>query len=305
MKKVSIIIPAYNAEDNIENLVKSLLSQSRNGYELNKIIVNSDKSSDRTISIIKSIRSKKIELLDSHIRRGFAGSVEYLLHRYKDDVTIILNDDVVIKDKKFIQKIVQEFAPKDVGLASLLLQPIQPMNFIQYAQYSAFKIYVQMRQKFPNKNNKYTCDGKVLVLSKNFAKQISFPKDKSKVGNLDTYIYLLCLEKKFRYIYIDSTKVWFLFAASLREYYKWASRGNADKWLLRSRFKKLIDNEFNAPKSYFILPTIKEFVLNPFGLSLIAVVGLLAKNRAKKMANSFNPLWDTVKSTKKFNNIYR
>ncbi len=55
MKKVSVIVPAYNAEKHIANTIESLLKQTIDDFEI--ILVN-DGSSDNTINILKKYEEK-------------------------------------------------------------------------------------------------------------------------------------------------------------------------------------------------------------------------------------------------------
>jgi len=60
MKKISVIVPAYNAENHIEKTINSLLNQTLKDLEI--IIVN-DGSLDNTLQILKKY-SKKIKIID-------------------------------------------------------------------------------------------------------------------------------------------------------------------------------------------------------------------------------------------------
>lgn len=68
---LSIIVPAYNAENTIKECILSVIEQkTKYSYEL--IVVN-DGSSDETEKIVKSIENKKIVLIDQE-NRGFSGA---------------------------------------------------------------------------------------------------------------------------------------------------------------------------------------------------------------------------------------
>ena len=69
---VTIGIPAYNEEANIGHLLKSLIKQKEEDFKIDKIIVSSDGSTDRTIEIVKSFKDSRIKLLDNKKRRGQA-----------------------------------------------------------------------------------------------------------------------------------------------------------------------------------------------------------------------------------------
>ena len=54
---LSIGIPAFNEEANIYFLLKDLLSQKMDQFNLERIIVNSDGSTDDTIEQVKRIKN--------------------------------------------------------------------------------------------------------------------------------------------------------------------------------------------------------------------------------------------------------
>lgn len=67
--KVSIITPAYNAENNISDCINSVLSQTYENWEM---FIVDDASTDNTVSIIKHYQSldKRIKLINSSKNKG-------------------------------------------------------------------------------------------------------------------------------------------------------------------------------------------------------------------------------------------
>ena len=57
LKKVSIYIPAYNAEKTIKQTINSVINQT---YQFDEIIVIDDNSSDSTLSIINQFENIKL-----------------------------------------------------------------------------------------------------------------------------------------------------------------------------------------------------------------------------------------------------
>ena len=60
MKKVSIIIPAYNEGDRIKKCLNSLIIQS---YKHIEIIVINDGSTDNTLDVLKSYNDDRLVIL--------------------------------------------------------------------------------------------------------------------------------------------------------------------------------------------------------------------------------------------------
>lgn len=178
IKTVSIGITAYNSEKNIKRLIVSILKQAVKEVHFEKLLIHSDCSSDKTVSIAKSIENKKIEIIESKKRIGFAGSVENVLKKNSSDVIILLNDDIIIEDDMFIEEIVIPFLENErLGLVSANLVPFQPENFIENAVRSGYMGYSNFAKQYKNGHNILTCDGKVLALSRQFLKVLQLPKN--------------------------------------------------------------------------------------------------------------------------------
>jgi len=102
--KVTIGIPAYNEEQNIENVLLSLMQQKTNTISLEKIIVNSDSSSDKTNAIVKRLNKKypAITLIENKDRKGKYFRVNQLFHTSKSEVLVILDADIALKGENFL-----------------------------------------------------------------------------------------------------------------------------------------------------------------------------------------------------------
>jgi len=64
---VSVIIPAYNAENYIEKAIQSVLEQTYPNFE---VIVIDDNSTDRTVDVVREFRDERIKLLVNEQNMG-------------------------------------------------------------------------------------------------------------------------------------------------------------------------------------------------------------------------------------------
>ena len=94
LKKVSIIMPAYNAEKYIGEAIESILSQTYTDYEF--IIIN-DGSTDKTEKIIRSYDDSRIVYLENEKNSGIVVTLnkgldyatgEYIARMDADDISI-------------------------------------------------------------------------------------------------------------------------------------------------------------------------------------------------------------------------
>ncbi len=69
---VSVIMPAFNAEDYIKDAIESIITQSYINFEF--IIIN-DGSTDKTQEIIKSFPDKRIRYIENKINLGLSASL--------------------------------------------------------------------------------------------------------------------------------------------------------------------------------------------------------------------------------------
>ena len=69
MKKVSVIIPVYNSSKYIKECIESVINQT---YKNLEIIVIDDRSTDNSVEIIKSIKDKRIKLIEQEKNMGVA-----------------------------------------------------------------------------------------------------------------------------------------------------------------------------------------------------------------------------------------
>lgn len=98
--KFSIIMPAYNAEEFIEDAISSVLNQTYSNYEL---IVIDDCSTDNTYQIIKKYPSIKLLQTPVNSRQGAARNIG--LDNCSGDYIMFLDSDDSLFDNYVLQKL--------------------------------------------------------------------------------------------------------------------------------------------------------------------------------------------------------
>ena len=98
MKKISCIIPAYNEEAEIENILSIITSLI--GECIYEVIVIDDGSSDNTLKILK--RFTKIKLIEHKINKGKSRSVAEGIQIALGDYIFLLDADLKYLNKKNI-----------------------------------------------------------------------------------------------------------------------------------------------------------------------------------------------------------
>ena len=97
-KKVSVIVPTYNAEKYLSRSIDSIINQS---YDNLEIIIIDDASTDKSKDIIKKYASidNRIRTFYSEINQGVSRSRNIGLKSFSGDYVVFLDaDDFITKD---------------------------------------------------------------------------------------------------------------------------------------------------------------------------------------------------------------
>jgi len=99
MKKISISIcvPAYNEEENIEKILAALLIQKTKRISINKIVVVSSASTDKTDRLVMQFckKDKRIILHKQKKREGKAAAINAFLKLVDDPIVVIQSADTI------------------------------------------------------------------------------------------------------------------------------------------------------------------------------------------------------------------
>jgi len=105
--RVSVVMPAFNAEKYISFAVRSVLSQTVSDIEL---VVVDDGSADHTVEVVKSFEDPRVRLIRVERNQGVAAALdEGVLEAKSDTIAVINADDVYVPTKLEEQlRLVQE-----------------------------------------------------------------------------------------------------------------------------------------------------------------------------------------------------
>ena len=108
IKKLTIIMPAFNEEATITKTIKRVLKTNIPGVSKELIIIN-DGSKDKTKKAIQNIKDRRIILIDKKVNQGKGAGVRDAIKKATGDVLIIQDADL-------------EYNPKEI---KKLLEPIK------------------------------------------------------------------------------------------------------------------------------------------------------------------------------------
>jgi len=109
MDKVSIIMPAYNAENTIKNTIESILNQNYDNYE---IIVVDDGSTDNTQNIVKNIDNSKIKYFKLETNKGVSNARNFGIEKATGNYIMFIDSDDLYLDT-MIEKMVNGIKESD------------------------------------------------------------------------------------------------------------------------------------------------------------------------------------------------
>lgn len=127
--KFSVLIPAYNEEENIERLLSSLLKEKiYHPFKLENIVVVASGCTDKTETIVKKFckKHKKIKLISTPKRLGKANAINLFLRNYNEDIVVMVSADVLPANETTINTLLQPFLREEVGLVSGRPIPLNP-----------------------------------------------------------------------------------------------------------------------------------------------------------------------------------
>lgn len=290
---VTIGIPAYNEEKNIRFLLQDVLDQKQKKFKIRKIIVYSDASTDKTLDQVKKIKASCIKIVKGRIRKGQAHAQNQIIRKTNSDILVLLNADVIIKDRLFLEKLVYPIISKKADLTSARVQELYPVTFIQRLLDLSMKFKKTIFESYKRGDNIYTCHGRARAFSKRLYRAIFF---KHSVGE-DAYSYLFCKFHRFSYSFVKGAQVFYTLPANWRDHEKQSVRFYHSQQYLSQQFdKNFVRSEYYLPRPLVFKSILNFFSAEPLILMYLLIAGVLKiKSMLKKQ---FMNVWDISLSSK-------
>ena len=323
-KRVTIGIPSYNEEENISNLIKSIIelnkSENRsanhdhddshrgdikdsnttrnNGIDSTKDfaiteIIISDDSSDRTRSIVEGIAAEysslNIKLLHHDIRRGVSAAWNEIFREAKGDVIVLYDADIKI-DSNTTAYLVDSIRD-GIGLcASNIIPLVQEKSAISRASVFIAEWLMRIRK---NRLSQYTVMGRALSISSRIAKKITIPEN---MIALDLYLQCKVLELGFKVVYNDRALVYFRPPDNMEDFSSQIIRATKGHKQIQNMLTVLCAR---LPLRTGLKAALKSIMQDPLGaVSLIYCYSLLPLYRTK-LTGIDSAKWHVAKSTKR------
>lgn len=207
MDKVSVILPVYNGEKYIKKCIDSVLNQTYKNIEL--VCIN-DGSTDNTLKIIKSIKDKRLVIIDKK-NTGVSDSRNIGLSKSTGKyISFIDSDDTY--DKSFIEKMYNYLIDNNVDIVRCNYKVINEdgnkieEGFINEQLLGKLETDNIRKKLIPN-----LLDGSIpgfswcLFIKKEIIKNILFPID---IPMMEDVVFALEVFLKINSIYISNEKLY-------------------------------------------------------------------------------------------------
>lgn len=294
-KSISIGLSVFNEANNISSVLNDILAQKRSGFYLEEILVFDDGSTDKTVEIVKSMKNKKIKIIQDDKRIGKTQRLNQMLRKFRGDILIMFDGDIRLASKLVVLKLIEPFGEADVMLVGGNSMPYAPKSFFQKAVYSTFNIFYKSRKNIKNGNNIFGATGSILAVRKKFGRTIKMPK----IINEDTFMYLSCIADGYKFVYVDKAVVFYKLPQKISDYVKQVFRSDprAATFELNKYFGELVEQEFHRPVIFYFRSIFEEFILNPIGLLFIIGINLFCKIFTPLVIRNYKLDWFTAGST--------
>jgi glycosyltransferase involved in cell wall biosynthesis len=300
MIKITIGIPALNEEKNIGLLLQSIANQSSGDYIIDKVIVVSDGSTDKTVEIAKAFTDKlQLQIIINPERIGQAQSQNKIFDYSDSNYVLLLNADVLPADNNFLSEIAKQVnLHKNIDLWGIDVRPVKSVSFFESVLNFSHTWKTEIYKTINRQDNLYLCFGRARVFSSRLYKQLRWPP----VIAEDTYSYLYAKSHNFKFMYLDQTHVVFRCPQSLKGHLKQSVRFLKSKEIQRKHFdENFVQTQYHIPARSILYPSIRQFTRKP--LHALAFVFLLSISKIKAAySQNTSPLWSVSEDSKQLHN---
>lgn len=291
---VSIGIPAYNEEANIQQLLTALLEQDQDTFELLEIIVASDGSTDQTVPLAQSFQNPKIKVLDNKDRQGASERQNQILELFKGDILVLLDADILPENNLFISKLILPLIEdSNVGLVSCGALNPKAINLIESTLNFGEKFKYELFKNAKFTDHVLLCHGYARAFSSKLAHSIHW----ANTAGEDAYSYFYAKKYIFKFVYTDETKIIFRQPQNLKDHTKQSVRFGYSKERMKEFFPEFnIPKEYEIPRTAVVKTLFQSLVKHPVNTSLYFCLQIISMINPYKVKDS--GVWEPSTSSK-------
>lgn len=180
--KVSIIVPAYNEEKNIENTIRSLLNLDYDKDKL-EIIVVDDGSKDRTYEIAKKYENNIVKVFRKE-NGGKASALNYGLKYATGEFIATMDADSVVPPDA-LKKMLRYFTSDDIMIVVPSIQVISTKTIVEKVQFIEYSYANYLRMIFDKINSIYVAPGPFSIFRRELFEKIGYFDEKNLTEDME------------------------------------------------------------------------------------------------------------------------
>ncbi|HYK08164.1 MAG TPA: glycosyltransferase [Candidatus Eisenbacteria bacterium] len=301
MKKITLTIgiPVHNEAANIKFLLTSILHQKNVRYSLEEIIVMCDGTTDETDKIAKqfSMKNEKIKVIVDGQQKGKLKRLMELYKMNKSQLIAIFDGDVVLGTPKVLDNMVSKFINKKTAIIGANNQPIPTKTFVGKLINTWSDVWYHVRKIYKNGDNVHSIRGCCMMLEREFAKCITFPKG---LISESQFIFFLGKKMKRHFIFAEAAIVYYIKPTTLSDYFSQKNRVSPNDLKLEQIFGTWVLDLYKIPASYKIKALLYKLAHDPLFtlLSGIFIYSSMLIPSHQKYTDK-KGVWKRVGSTKK------
>ncbi|MEK6820136.1 MAG: glycosyltransferase family 2 protein, partial [Nanoarchaeota archaeon] len=168
---ISVIVPAFNKEDTIENTVKAVLKSDYKG--LKEVIVVDDGSSDNTLKLARQLaeENKKVRVFTKENKGSKADALNFGLEKARGELVGVVDADSYIREDA-LTKLAAYFDDDKVGAVTCPILARNCNKFIEKLQAVEYRIIAFTRKLLDYVDAIYVTPGPLALYRKSVVREI-------------------------------------------------------------------------------------------------------------------------------------
>ncbi|GIU68872.1 MAG: glucosaminyltransferase [Candidatus Woesearchaeota archaeon] len=282
---ITIIIPAYNEEENIIKTIKSVESLDYPKDKISLIVVD-DGSSDNTFSLSKEYCSKikgfKDIVVMTQKNKGKYAAMNNALKIVNTEYFATLDADSFPKSNS-LKKIISLFNSEDIAAVSPVLKVYRPRNYVQFVQWFEYSVNHFYKSVITRLNAIHVTPGPLSVYRSDVIKKIGGFREAYKTEDME--IAMRIQKNNYRIVQCDDAFVYTKAPYTIKSLYTQRLRWNYGTFKNLLDYRKMILNKKYGDFGLFQLP-----IILISGILGITIIFLIVYDFIKRMKPTFRML---------------
>lgn len=295
---VTIGIPAHNEESNIASMLDSVISQEKESFVLERVIVALDGCTDNTESVVREFAKKYpvIELIADGKRMGKKERLNQIYAANKSDFIFTLDADIILANSFVLEEMVGVFLnDDDACLVAAHQVPVTSKGFIGKIIYYHYSLWDKVRVPVNGGDHIHNLHGAASGLRKKFANSFRYPKE---IASDAGFLYVMAY-KQFGFRYAKDAVIFYRVPETLLDFKLHSARSlfSAQKELA-DYFGRWIYGLFEIPREHKVKGVLEMALRHPIFTILTISLGILVRIKPQKDNLIQRGMWSIATTTK-------